>query len=137
EQRLDARRRRRIPERALERSGTVPFAAPVVDAFGEPRLPLLDVLCDDRRDVGDESQELTADARRRRAAALFGEVAEDRQHLLGCDLLAAQRLKGDQSIEPALELAHVLELDSPHFIDHARPEAYAALLALRLEDRHA
>ena len=58
-------------------------------------------------------------------------------HGVGLDLFAAERLIGDQAIQRALQLADVLELEAAHFFDDPGAEAHAALLALRLEDRHA
>ena len=95
------------------------------------------MLRDRRRDVGEKVRELSARPRGRHAPAPLGKIAEHGHHVLDGNVLAAKRLESDQAIERALQLAHVVELETADLVDHAGAEPHAALLALGLEDRHA
>ena len=80
EQQLHTGRRQRLAQRTLEQPRAVAFAAPVVDAFGQTGLPLIDLLRDDRRDLVDEAHELAALSRHRGAVGcrLGTRIAADR-----------------------------------------------------------
>ena len=134
EQRVDVRLLRCF-ERALEQQRDVAELVPVRHRLDDAHAPAVDVLRDDLAQIRQKARELLSARLRRHEQRRVGLLAEQLAHAARSDRRLLERLARDQSIERALQLAHVRELDARDLIEHARLEHDAALLALAAQNR--